>query len=440
MVRFVGFLLLVSLCSFINSLALGSEPAPPFAFPLSLIQATNSAGANRDENQSPTITIAEAEELMNLLPATKELRAKGIEVKWDVQSVPTMNNKDYYFFWIYNVTAQREGDIGSISVGNYAVNKRTADVRVWQVSHDISYGNDGALVSTNELGRLQEALRKKHGINSGLIEQYRSAHLAKRIIPREEAESAVRLPISKRSADTAQVSCWISSEHLISRLGRSSIISSSAGYRAYAEAEAIALRPRYQETYTGPLCENRIKLFLAKPGESSFQIVLDSNSPKGDCAIVEGAESCEVKGIQLVDWSRDGTFLLADLVLWIYESDALLMRVPIIYDAAQGKFIRPDVYHLFDEYYKTVFFKEKPDPTGSRCEFELHAEGFAPDGNLILSALRPPDDPTADEQVFCLDKKETFLFELRSNEIKRLPFDYKLERHNTWHSEDVSKP
>jgi hypothetical protein len=129
------------------------------------------------------------------------------------------------------------------------------------------------------------------------------------------------------------------------------MISSRAGYHAYAEVEAIAFKPKYQGTYTGSLCENRVRLLLAKADGSSFQILLDSNSPKGDCVTVEGAESCEVKGIQLVDWSRDGTFLLADLVQWVYESDALLMHVPIIYDVPNGKFIRPDVYHFFDEFY-----------------------------------------------------------------------------------------
>jgi hypothetical protein len=100
---------------------------------------------------SSTITISEAEDLIQLLPVTKELRAKGMDVKWDVQTVPTMNNGAYYFFWIYNATAQKERDIGSISVGNYAVNKYTADVRVWQVSNDVFHGEDGVLVTTSEL-------------------------------------------------------------------------------------------------------------------------------------------------------------------------------------------------------------------------------------------------------------------------------------------------
>lgn len=97
------------------------------------LRTGEAASTARDRNSSPTITLVEAEDLLNSLPVVKELRAKGMELKWDVQDVPTMNNKDYYFFWIYNVTAQKASDIGSISVGDYAVNKRTADVRVWQV-------------------------------------------------------------------------------------------------------------------------------------------------------------------------------------------------------------------------------------------------------------------------------------------------------------------
>lgn len=40
-----------------------------------------------------------------------------MEVNWETQSNPYMNNDDYYFFWIYNATAQKERDTGSISAG-----------------------------------------------------------------------------------------------------------------------------------------------------------------------------------------------------------------------------------------------------------------------------------------------------------------------------------
>jgi hypothetical protein len=106
------------------------------------------------------------------------------------------------------------------------------------------------------------------------------------------------------------------------------------------------------------------------------------------------------------------------------------MRAPIIYDVTKSEFMRPDVYHFFDEYYKTSFFQEKPEPSAPRCEFELRSEGFSPDGNIIVSASRPQDDPSF-EQEFCLDKKQTFLFDLRTNKINLLPSNYKVQQ--LWH-------
>ena len=140
-----------------------------------------------------------------------------------------------------------------------------------------------------------------------------------------------------------------------------------------------------------------------------------------------------------MDWSKDGRFLLAELVTWVYESDALMMRVPIIYDARKNEFARPDVYRSFDEYYKTDFFKEKPEPSGSHCEFELRTEGFSPDGKIIVSALRPADDPSY-EQVFCVDQKQTFEFDLGTNRIKLLPSGYKAEHFGIQVSAVASKP
>jgi hypothetical protein len=72
------------------------------------------ASQEHESKVSPTITVEEAETLINLLAVIRELRAKGMVVNWDVQTVPTMNRKDYCFFWIYNATAQAQRDIGSI--------------------------------------------------------------------------------------------------------------------------------------------------------------------------------------------------------------------------------------------------------------------------------------------------------------------------------------
>ena len=429
MARLVRLLILVSLWSIFPSVSFEDELAPSYL--QSPVQPSAGTAVNHDENSSLTITVPEAEELINLLPTTRELRAIGMDLKWDLQAVPTLNNKVYYFFWVYNATAQKQGNIGSISVGNYAVNKHTADVRVWQVSYDTYYGDDGVLVNATDLERLQNELRKRHDIDPTAVQQYRSAHLAKRIIPRELAQSAVRLPITERSKNTTEISCWKTSDILISRLGHSSMISSSAGYRAFAEVQAIAISPKYRETYSGPLCENSIKLFLSKGGESSFQVILDSSKSENECITIGGADSCGIKGVQTVDWSRDGNFLLANLLIWLFESDSSITRVPIIYDVEKSEFLRPDVYRFFEGYC--------PNQTKESCDVELIAKGFSPDGNPVFSASTPPIDPLTGH-VACFDSKRPILFELGANKATCLPANYKVQRYGTWSSTSIPKP
>src|SRR5260370_4784333 len=314
--------------------------------------APASTGVNAEQEQAPTITVLEARGVINLLPVVKEIRAKGTAVGSEARPVPRMNNTDYYFFYVYDVKAAQAHD-PSQGIGNYAVNKHTADVRVWEVSSEVFFGNDGALVTSDELEQFQEELRKKYGIDPTLVQKYRPAHLAARIIPRELANSAVPLPITEQSANTAQLSCWKGRDSFSSRQARSAVISSAAGDRAYAEVKAIALRPEYEETYSGDLCENSVKLFLAKGRVSRFHLILGSNSPTNDCFKIQGRNSCDVNGIQLVDWSKDGRLLLANLVIWRYETDGRILRLPVIYDIGENKITQPYLYHFFDQYYKT---------------------------------------------------------------------------------------
>jgi hypothetical protein len=379
---------------------------------------------NVNRDVPPTITVREAIELINLLPAVKELRTKGTVVRSDVSSVPDMNNEDYYLFWVY-VPKSKEQNTGATSVGNYAVNRHTADVRVWEVSAEVFFGNDGALVTSDELEQFQKELRTKYGIGPTLVQKYRPAHLAAQIIPRDQAQSAAVLPVTERSANTAELSCW-KGNSFGSRFARSAVISSSAGARAYAEVQATALKPKYQETYSGPLCENSIKLFLASAHTSSFRVFIDTK----DCSAVADGDFCNANGVQLVDWSRDGNLLLAETVSWQYESDSRLLRVPIVYDVAKRRFTRPDVYHLFDTYYKTDSYEEKEDPASTHCDYELLTEGFSPEGNVVLSASRPPLSDTY-EPVFCFAGKQKFLFDLASKAIKPVPSDYSVEHYAT---------
>lgn len=404
MTRFVRLLILVSFCTLFTNLAFGDELAD--------------GTVNRDENPSPTITISEAKDLINMLPATKELRGKGMEVKGDVQAAPTMNNTDYYFFWIYNVTAQKERDIGSISVGNYAVNKHTADIRVWQVSNDTSYGDDGVLVTTKELERLQEELRKKHGIDFSSIQEYRLAHLSKRIIPRALAQSAVRLPITERSGDTAEVSCWKGNDHPISRLGRSPVISSSAGYRAYAEVKATAFRPKYQETYAGPLCENTSRLFLAGPGDAEFKL-----------AYSQSADFSDGNSLKLVDWSPDGMHLLMERASWKYESEGTYTDLAL-FSLSSGGVTAPDLSKILEGRF------------GKDCGSENSVIGFTPEGNVII-LVNPLEDTYYNEgATSCVSQKTLLALDAKhalQGIAQVLPSDFKARRYGQYPKRQVSR-
>lgn len=394
MARFVRFLILVSFCPLFTNLAFEDELAD--------------GTVNRDENPSPTITISEAEDLIDLLPATKELRGKGMEVKWDVQAVQTMNNKVYYFFWIYNVTAQKQGDIGSISIGNYAVNKHTADIRAWQVSNDTSYGDDGVLVTTNELERLQKELRKKHGIDFSSIQEYRLAHLSKRIIPRALAQSAVRLPITERSGDTAEVSCWRGNDHPVSRLGRSPVISSSAGYRAYVEVKATAFRPKYQETYAGPLCENTSRLFVAGPGDAEFKL-----------AYSQSADFSDGNSLKLVDWSPDGMHLLMERTSWKYESEGNYTDLAL-FSLSSGGVTAPDLSKILEGRF------------GKDCGSENSVIGFTPEGDVII-LVNPLEDTYYNEgATSCVSQKTLLALDAKhalQGIAQVLPSDFKARRY-----------
>ncbi|HTQ59508.1 MAG TPA: hypothetical protein VMI32_04750 [Candidatus Solibacter sp.] len=366
MAKSVRALILVSLCLVPINLAFGDDPATP--------------------SGPTTITIAEAEALLNLVPVIQDLRAKGIIVKSEMQSVSTMNNKDYYFFWIYDATAQKQRDTGSISVGNYAVNKHTADVRVWQVSNDVFHGDDGVLVATSELARLQEELREKHGINSTVVQQNRSEHLADKIIPRAAAQSAVRLRVTERLADTSEVSCWKKgSDHAISRLGHSPIISSTAGSRAYAEVEATAFSPKYQETYTGPLCENISRLFLAGPEESEFKLAYSQAPPD----IADG------NSLKLIDWSPDGGYLLMERTIWKYESEGDYTDI-VLFNVSSGAAIAPDLPKILEARF------------GKDCWSSNSVVGFTPEGNVVV-AVSPLEDEYYNEGATSCVKQRTLI-------------------------------
>ena len=123
----------------------------------------SNGGAAKD-NAATVLELHEAEILIYVMPASTRTRADGFEVGWEQTTGPTLNQKDYYYFWVYNAT--RHNPNGSVTIGNFAVNKHTADV----LDDDAS---PAVLLDSKELRGVQRILRRAHHIGQDQIKRYR---------------------------------------------------------------------------------------------------------------------------------------------------------------------------------------------------------------------------------------------------------------------------
>jgi len=110
------------------------------------------------------INLYEAEILIYVMPDSAAVRAQHSDVDWERTLSRDINQRDYFFFWVLDTSVGHPYSSGT--VGNYAVNKHTADV----------WGLDPTrLVSSTELRGVQKILRAEHDITAATIKKYRSA-------------------------------------------------------------------------------------------------------------------------------------------------------------------------------------------------------------------------------------------------------------------------
>jgi len=86
-----------------------------------------------------------------------------MDVGFEEDSTSDNNQKDYYYFYVYNPKRQ---DAPNATIGHFAVNKHTADV--WNVT-------TSEMVTSTELAGIQRIVRRAHHIDQSTIERYRSA-------------------------------------------------------------------------------------------------------------------------------------------------------------------------------------------------------------------------------------------------------------------------
>jgi len=89
--------------------------------------------------------------------------------------------------------------------------------------------------------------------------------------------------------------------------------------------------------------------------------------------------------------------LLAEVNLWRYESEGFSHAV-VVYDASTrlAKEVDPD----------TALSRH----FGSNCEYELSVESWKTDEQIIVKALKSPQDESY-EQHFCVKTPQRFLFD-----------------------------
>jgi len=116
-----------------------------------------------DPRETPPrfITRSEAAVLINLLPAAIGLRSKGVDIDWQELELKGLNEREYWFFTIYNRPRAAKG---SAPMGHFAVNKETGDV--WDK-------DSGKMVHSRELDAVEAVLRREHNISASWIAYYR---------------------------------------------------------------------------------------------------------------------------------------------------------------------------------------------------------------------------------------------------------------------------
>jgi hypothetical protein len=104
---------------------------------------------------SEPLTLSEAEILIYLMPASRQLRLQGFDVGWDLER-SSIQSADSFRFQVFN--AKRKCPEGcSTTIGYFAVDKRTAQVEDLDAQR---------IVTDEEIRGVQAILRKEHHLAS----------------------------------------------------------------------------------------------------------------------------------------------------------------------------------------------------------------------------------------------------------------------------------
>jgi len=131
-----------------------------------LVLSTIVVGQVTSERSSDTtdLSATEAETLLYLTPAAKEVRKTGLDVFFEPATSDKFNQSDYY---VFQMLSTRLCQACSAHVGDFAVNRHTADVRYFDPKETYP------LVKGRELAGVQGIVRNAHHITSEVVSHYR---------------------------------------------------------------------------------------------------------------------------------------------------------------------------------------------------------------------------------------------------------------------------
>jgi len=208
------------------------------------------------------------------------------------------------------------------------------------------------------------------------------------------------------TADISHVTCGDKPPLSTHVLRSETLVSPDGKHRAYAEVEARALYPQRPPGYSGPLCVNNSRLFVANEGQDFKTVFLQEPSDQ------ETGNS-----LRPVDWSADSRRLLLELAEWQYETPAITRSI-LIYDSRNGTFQQPDLAQVFRKQFRI------------ECSLDIHVTGLTPEGKIIFETQ--PLSPEEEEVLSlpsCSRKKEIYEMDRTTETIIALPNSPKLQRN-----------
>ena len=188
-----------------------------------------------------------------------------------------------------------------------------------------------------------------------------------------------------------------------SQSARSRILSSPDGMReAYAEAKARA------DSNGG--CTNTSAVYVRQSG-GGFELVFLQ-------APIEEPTGEEFgNGVKLVDWSKDGSKLLFDILRWNYAGDAGPGDDIWIYNAADGVLKKVPLRTIFQKF-------------GGGCAVSFEPLGFSAKGEVVMRFSAKQDYDVDGEMIppKCNEKRVAWLFDPASNRLTQASYNYPVQK------------